>query len=77
MPRRQTFCLGCGVVGSAHLSRAQSEQEPAGVALPGWCKAEACQEQRERFDATADRIIREHTAGKVWNGIQWVRGYRP
>lgn len=67
MPRRtvtrEVFCMGCGV-------SARCEVEPPddygrnngttydGTPMPGWCGGEACSEQRKRFDATCDRIMR-------------------
>lgn len=61
-PDARWFCMACGAGFVAPLRYGEGRDygmAPPDVAVPGYCKAPACAEQRRRFEATVERILAE------------------
>ena len=55
--KRRAFCLGCGDLYAMVEIPCDGYHAPPDTDVPGWCSDERCQAQRERFQATCDRIL--------------------
>lgn len=59
-PDARWFCMACGCDFVAPLQYGEGSEygmAPPDVATPGFCDAERCSSARERFEATAARIL--------------------
>lgn len=77
-PNARWFCMACGADFVAPLRYGEGSEygmaPPPDVPTPGFCDAERCSAARERFEATAARILanvrRGHACkpGPAWEG---------